>query len=357
MPQKEQKRVDVKHPVVFIFGAGASRGGLDQMPGVPPPVDWDFFDIANQLVGHGTPTLAKRVLTDVWQLYNKTNGIGLETYYRELETRAIIGEFAKTANQPKNWRKRQRELEELIRRVYVHTTVNATKSSTVGPKISNIHKNIMERMKPNDVMITFNYDLVIEESFASAELWNPVDGYGIPTTGKTKGWTKRWLSEKGYIKGDKSKIHFLKLHGSLNWELYPNGITIRLKPKPYLVSTRKKKTRFEKILILAPGWNKRIDKNPYKKFWREARLQLEKCRTLIILGYSLPETDLLAHSLLAEVVRTRAARKTYIKQLHLADPNEAIQDKFVTLFTPALGPHGKVFRYSNISEFDRLYNV
>ena len=35
----------------------------------------------------------------VWSLtYRKTNGVGLEAYYRDLETRTIIGEFAKTSN-------------------------------------------------------------------------------------------------------------------------------------------------------------------------------------------------------------------------------------------------------------------
>jgi len=146
----------------------------------------------------------------------------------------------------------------------------------------------------------------------------------------------------------------LKLHGSLNWESYPNGI--RLKPKPYLVSTRNGKTRFEKISILAPGWNKRIDKNPYKRFWRAARLHLEKCKSLVVLGYSLPETDLLAQSLLAEVVRTRAARKKYLKQLHLADPSESVKERFIQLFTPALGPYGKVVKYYNLYECHKRYN-
>jgi hypothetical protein len=341
----------LKHPVAIIFGAGASRGGLDETSEIPPPVDRDFFDIANQLVGHGTPKLAKKVLNEVWQLYNRTNGVGLETYYRDLETRAIIGEFAKTSNQPKDWRRRQKDLEELIRRVYVHTSVKDAHTSTVEPKKSIIHRDVLTKLESGDTIITFNYDLVIEEAFSSAKLWNPIDGYGIRTSGKTKGWAKRWLNDKKYTKGNKSKILLLKLHGSLNWEAYPNGI--RLKPRPYLISTRLGKTRFEKISILAPGWNKRIDKNPYKIFWRAARLKLERCKTLVILGYSLPETDLLAQSLLAEVVRTRATRTQFLKQLHLADQNETVKERFVRLFTPSLGPHAKVFKYFDVGEFKK----
>lgn len=345
MPEEREKPIKLRHPVVIIFGAGASRGGLADRK-IPPPVDKDFFDIANQLAHHGTPKLAKEVLKDVWELYGRTNGVGLEAYYRDLETRGIINEFAKSANQPKNWRKRERDLVELIRRVYVETTVDSTTREHLRSKI---HEGILTELRKKDTIVTFNYDLMIEEALRNADIWNPVDGYGIKTSGKTKGWAKGWLNhKKGREK--RSAIKLLKLHGSLNWQSKPWGI--RLQPRPYLVSTRDGKTRFEKISILAPGWKKPIDKNPYRKFWRAARLQLEKCKTLIVLGYSLPETDLLAQSLLAEVARMRAKRKEYLKQLHLADPDKSVKERFVKLFTPALGPHGQIFKYEDIGKFE-----
>jgi hypothetical protein len=58
------------HPVVMLFGAGATKGGL-RYKSVPPPVDADFFEIAGQIKGHGTPKLARTVLGDVWTLYGK----------------------------------------------------------------------------------------------------------------------------------------------------------------------------------------------------------------------------------------------------------------------------------------------
>lgn len=103
--------------------------------------------------------------------------------------------------------------------------------------------------------------------------------------------------------------------------------------------------------ILPPGGNKPIDKSPYKELWKQARLNLEKCKTIAIIGYSLPEADLLAKALFAEVVRSRVARKCYLKQLHLADPNDSVKQKFVELFVPALDAQSRVFRYSGISEF------
>jgi hypothetical protein len=332
----------------LIFGAGSTRGGLEKVSNPPPPVDIDFFDIANQLRGHGTPQLARNVLKSAWELYGKTSGISLEKYYRDIETRAAIGRFAKSANQPKDWDKRQRELEELIRRVYIHTTCDTTERP-IKPRESEVHKKILKQLRRGDTVITFNYDLLVEESFDSAKLWTPIDGYGDTARGKTFDWCRRWLEARGFADFTNSKVLLLKLHGSLNWTLY-NNRTIRLKPRPYVVRTKSQKPAFDKISVLPPGWNKRIHTNPYKSFWREARLRLEKCKTLLILGYSLPETDLLAHALFAEVVRLRKARKKHLRQIHVADPSETVKDKFVNLFTPALGAYGKVFKYQNIQE-------
>lgn len=305
----------------------------------------DFFDVANSLKGHGTPAIAKRVLRSVWELYRRTSGIGLEEYYRDIETRAVISTFAKSANKPKDWRSRKDDLEELIRRVYIQTTVNLAKHPP-EPKKSMAHQSILKYLKPGSTVITFNYDLVIEESFEDAELWNPKDGYGTTVNRTTQGWCKKWLTKRNYKKGAKSKVLLLKLHGSLGWTLYKNR-GIRLKAQPYTV----RKNKSEQISVLPPGWNKKIHINPYKIFWREARLKLEKCKTLMIVGYSLPETDLLAKALFAEAVRLRASRKKYLNHLILVDPSELVHEKFIKLFTPALGPIGKVSRYRSITDF------
>lgn len=338
----------LKRPVVILFGAGATRGSLEDVSRPPPPVNTDFFDIAGQLRGHGTQILAKKVLRDVWQLYGKVIGVSVEAYYRDIETRAAISRFAKSANKPRDWKARQGNLEELIRRVLVHTTCDIYKSP-VKARQSKLHNALLRKLKKGDTIITFNYDTTIEESFTSTDLWSPIEGYGDGFHGGTLDWSRRWFSDRGESEQKKSSILLLKLHGSLNWKLYPNN-QIRIKPRPYVVRTRNKRPSFEEISILPPGWNKRIDRKPYGQFWRTAKLRLEKCRTLVIVGYSLPDTDLLAKALFAEVVRLRAVRGALIGQLHIADPNESIKQKLIDIFTPALGSNGQIYRYSGIGE-------
>ena len=337
-----RKIIQPTYPLVLLLGAGASKGAIEES--WSPPIDLDFFDVANSLAGHGTPSISKRVLRSVWELYSKTSGVGLEEYYRDIETRAAISRFAKSANKPKDWDKRKADLEELIRRVYIQTTVKLDVQPPM-PRESLCHKAILRLLRSGSTIITFNYDLMIEESIKNAALWNPKDGYGTTVHGTTLDWCRNWCKDRKYKKGTKSKISLLKLHGSLGWTLYKNR-EIRLKARPYTV--RKNKT--ENISVLPPGYNKRVDVNPYKIFWREARLKLDKCKSLIIIGYSLPETDLLAKSLFAEVVRLRAFRKKYIDRLVVVDPSDAIHEKFVKLFTPALGPLGKVVRLKSFTD-------
>ncbi len=218
------------------------------------------------------------------------------------------------------------------------------------PCVSQMHQSVLEQLKPKDTLITFNYDLVIEESFKTAKLWNPHDGYGVLTQGKNFDWARGWYKDRGATGAEESEIALLKLHGSINWRLYPNK-EICLKQRPYYVRTRGKKVVYEEASILAPGWDKKIDRNPYKQFWRRARLDLEKCKTIVILGYSLPHTDILAQALFAEIIRLRRARGKFLKDLHIADPDSLVKKKFVSLFAPALGANGKVFTYDGIKEF------
>jgi hypothetical protein len=341
----------ISHPAVFIFGAGATAGAFEDDPIKQPPLDNNFFEVANRIIGHGTNELAQKVLRAVWELYKKTDGIGLERYYRDIETRAIISKFAKSANRPKEWKMDQKELVELIRRVYVHLLCDTT-SGTNQPVKSGLHSQILNGMKAGDTIITFNYDLLIEESFNDAKLWNPIDGYGVEVTGITFDWARRWMRDRDYSINQRkeSKIELLKLHGSINWQLYENK-SIKLKQRPYYVGIRRHKPAYENISILAPGWNKPIDKNPYKKLWEKARHELEKCKSLFIYGYSLPDTDLLAQALFYEAIRQRTIQGKHLKELHIADPSVQTQHKFIEAFTPAIGPIGKIFKYKSIKEY------
>jgi SIR2-like domain len=306
--------------MVILLGAGATRGAfVNDRP--PPPVDSDFFDIANQISGRGTKPLARRVTGNVFALYGTVTGIGLEQYYRDIETRLELGRFAKTRNRPMDWRARTHDLEELVRRVLIHTTCQLG-DGPAKARGSTIHSKILSRVRADDTIITFNYDTVIEESMpAEHSLWTPKGGYGVDVSGVTHAWARRWYADREMERTRDSKVQLLKLHGSLNWVLYKTS-KVRLKPRPYVIRARNNKPVFDRAAIVPPGWHKRVDRNPYNALWREARLALENCATLIIAGYSLPETDLVARALFLEVSRVRGVRGKILKELHVADVSD-----------------------------------
>ena len=296
--------------------------------------------------------MAKRVTRDVFELYGRVTGVGLEYYFRDIEARAEIGTFAKSANKPKDWARRRTDLEQLIRRVVVQTTCDLSKTPAESFN-SQIHGDILRHTSHGDTIITFNYDTVIEESWPqAASVWSPRDGYGLIAGASTKGWARTWRAGRAATSKSKSEVQLLKLHGSVNWTLYPTR-DVRLKERPYVVKTRKGNPSSEKCEILPPGWHKRIHVNPFRRLWRQARLKLENCSSLAIVGYSLPETDVLARALFMEACRSRAVRGDYLRHLYIADPSQTVKDRFLALFAPALGSMGRVYLYSGIEELRR----
>ncbi len=335
-------------PMVILFGAGATRAAL-QKRSPPPPLDGDFFEISNQVRGRGTPWLAKRVSKDVHDLHDKVVGIGLEQYYRDIETRMELSRFTKSVNRPKNWNTRREHLEELIRRVMIQTTCEMNDGpARVEP--SEIHRTILARLKAKDALITYNYDTLIEESMPENEsLWTPRNGYGVDVTGITHEWSRKWFTSRNISSQTQARVKLYKLHGSLNWKL--NQINkVVIKKRPYVVKARRRKPNFEEAAFLPPGWHKRVDRRPYSLIWHRARLELEKCKSVVIIGYSLPDTDLIARALFLEVARLRKARKNFIQELHIADTSESTRDRIIDLFIPALGSKGTVFRYGSADE-------
>src|SRR5882724_1588405 len=74
----------------------------------------------------------------------------------------------------------------------------------------------IEQLAPDDAIITFNYDLVVETALYKRRLWNPSDGYGLEFKGTET------VSESSKFK---TQICLYKLHGSLNWDTSAVGLS------------------------------------------------------------------------------------------------------------------------------------
>ena len=137
------------------------------------------------------------------------------------------------------------------------------------------------------------------------------------------------------------------MHGSINWEYYNNKSLRLTKYSPYYIKRR----RDEKIAVLAPGWVKDIDVGVYRKIWKEARNVLQKAKSIFIIGYSLPETDILAHALFAEIVRHRKQHRSMLNQIVLVDKSNLVRNKFKEIFLPIMSTSCPVHEFDSYGDF------
>ena len=159
-------------------------------------------------------------------------------------------------------------------------------------------------VRPSDTIVTFNYDLLLDNALLMTDRWFPSDGYGID------------FFNLPYT-GIKSLSRLLKLHGSLNWVKYSGmspGKSLHYDVGEYgLAGYREgylhsptdqcireieepKETHFSelssKTLILPPLRQKdTLDHAGLARLWLEFYESLSQADIIYVIGYSLPPSD------------------------------------------------------------------
>jgi hypothetical protein len=153
---------------------------------------------------------------------------------------------------------------------------------------------LVERMANGDVVLSLNYDWLIDHSLKSNGhgKWNPRKGYGVPvyTRGPRGAGTRYWACQNNSRPVYSNRtISVLKLHGSMNWfPVPPDRTPARLELRQRWWHQRGD-LRFE---VAPPEWNKPTRSGVYIPVWRQARRALREAKAVAFIGYSLPETDL-----------------------------------------------------------------
>lgn len=125
-----------------------------------------------------------------------------------------------------------------------------------------------------NAIISFNYDLVAEKALSKLKI--PFH-YGL----------KRATihSDAGVTKDE--GIPLLKLHGSLNW-----GYTGRHGEKLNVYGSSQEISALgHKRLLIPPTWQK-VFVGHMAQIWNEARTAITKATRIIVIGFSMPETDI-----------------------------------------------------------------
>jgi hypothetical protein len=186
-------------------------------------------------------------------------------------------------------------------------------------------ERFVEQLRPGDIIITFNWDSLIERALLALD--RPFD-----------------LMER-----KRDCVTVLKLHGSLSWVLVPDGIRIADPSAVNWLSDRVCRTKNhtyydvwdsleQSPFIVPPVISKRPPITPFlHDIWREAFAALIEAERIVVIGYSLPTEDLQARTLL----RSGAAEKSCI----IIDPDPLVASRYFHAISKSIS-----FRQAYFSE-------
>ena len=284
---------------LFIFGAGATRGcSFVEAATDPclPPLDADFFTHLQRVRNAKHQALIRAVMQDVVELFGQNFSVTMETVFSTLEhtvrmlrTTGEYGHYKRAHLEEKRDRLKQAIAAVLEDSLMIRAPDGG---STRTPKKCDHHEALVKKhIVRRDTLITFNYDCVLDYALKSqgSGKWNARVGYGLPVG--SRGY-KAWQSSDPATKD--ATVHLYKLHGSLHFNVSERQVDIvQLKQRPYT-----KQAGPMHFTILPPESEKAYDKGIFTGLWKAAARAIHRARRIVVIGYSLPLTDLHSTALL-----------------------------------------------------------
>lgn len=333
---------------LFIFGAGATRGCSFVKPAVDPclpPLDADFFTHLQRVQNPKHQPLIKEVMQDVVELFGQNFAVSMETVFSTLEhtirmlrTTGEYGDFHKDDLTDK--RERLKQAIAVLLEDSLTKRADGGASSRTPRTCEHHHKLVKDFLRRRDDLITFNYDCVLDYALKAAGSlkWNARHGYGLRSgvRGHTAWQPTRRASRK-------TTVHLYKLHGSLHfWVPEQEQLgTVQLKQRPY---TRQAGPM--RFTILPPESNKAYDSSIFSALWKAAARAINRARQIVVVGYSLPPTDLHSTALLRTSVRTGALRS-----LVVVNPDRQARHRIRAILQRGLSPQTRVMSFDYLEEF------
>ncbi|HUD40912.1 MAG TPA: hypothetical protein VMR06_02830 [Dokdonella sp.] len=204
-----------------------------------------------------------------------------------------------------------------------------------------LRKLLGSRGEEQASFVSFNYDLVLEGAFKALGLqWN----YFINDEGKVGGYP------------------LLKLHGSMNWGA-GDGLVEQYESYEDLRNSG------QELSIVPPTWNKVLSPT-LVNVWRKANQIISTATNIVVIGFSMPSTDLHFKYLLASGTRNNVS----LRKIVFVDPSDALSARAGLIFNTReiannkvlflkkriedaffLGPHEGSQKYTLRRDVDILY--
>ena len=361
-------RIGFNGKAVVVLGAGATRGaefvepssggqaddakdsGTRQVaarrcPCVLPPLDGDFFTQAQRLSSAKPNELVTGLVDNVVSLFGTNFQLTMEGYLTRLEQLGSVFEDYRFPGRPKPSKYRK------MRQHFLQVLAAVLDESIGRNPDCSYHEALVRSLSAEDAIMSFNYDWVIDDALKmyGQGKWNPRQGYGVHVyaRGKKAAGTQYWSCNENLAAVTAPSLKLLKMHGSMNWFEVPSdkrddeNARLQLRKRWW---HQRGNLKFE---IAAPEWNKPTRNGIYRRIWREARRNLKDTKALIVIGYSLPYTDLPAHALF--MIDGSDAPKLGI--LAVVNPDQLGRSRIRQALQARIGKQTRVLTFERFSEF------
>ncbi|MDF1597093.1 MAG: hypothetical protein P1T08_13515 [Acidimicrobiia bacterium] len=330
---------------MIVLGAGASRGASTSEGKLcQPPLNADFFTQLQRIATSKHEDKVAAIVKDIVGLFGPNFSLTMEEYFTQLESMALMSRMAASKDRnfsPAEIREKRTRLMAALAAVLEVSTDVSKKASAVCDH----HAAIVNRLQPQDTIISFNYDCVADHALRRGGngKWSAKYGYGFSKPGRIVGhdnWDAADPPKK--VQGT---INLLKLHGSLNWQLPPANDAetgpIRLKQRLY------EQNGIPKFTIIPPEFIKQIDADPnFEALWRNAERAIRGAEVIALVGFSFTPTDLHVESLFRI-----ALAKSPLKTLVIANPSPTDRRRIRSVFARPLERGCVVRQYDYLSDF------
>ncbi|HWP33050.1 MAG TPA: hypothetical protein VNL97_04815 [Solirubrobacterales bacterium] len=319
-----------RREAVVILGAGATRGASFESaaPVLKPPLDADFFlQLRASDLGHDDD--AQRLLKFLDEEFGDIE-LSMEAFYSQVYLHdQFVGDF------PRGKGRRRRY--EWARRYFLRVIPPLFKL-TLGAERCDWHDHLVSALRPGDTVVTFNYDCLIDYSLRdiAKRNWDSETGYGLDA----RGYLDAWRDHSGIGRFPVKQIKLLKLHGSMNWGTDAQG-RLQLLATPY--DSRSE----DDLCIVPPLWQKSFDEPPFHDVWMAAREQLTSTKALMMIGYSLPLTDVYTQAMLRIDVQP-------LDFLLIANPDAEARERIRRVLRSAITTGTRVVEVEGMKEVGEL---
>lgn len=325
-----------------ILGAGASRGAACfDISWAKSPLDVDFFEQADRLRGTPEGVLLDELVQFAREEFGVSAPLSMEPFFTQLES---LHEFHTSLKIDRGPRVRAyaTQLEKFPK--YLACMFRALSAVVLERRLScERHDALASNLRAGDSVISFNYDCLMDDALRrmAGKSWDVSKGYAVDI----RYGAKEWHDHSGRGRVAKENIKLLKVHGSLNWKRSGTS-TVDLRSDPYEDADRSPKE------IVPPVWDKRIAGDAVLAgVWKAARNALRLGPVLVVIGYSVPETDLLSQVLL-RVAPSESGKS--LTHLICVNPDSNARRKLRAVLHRALAPKTTVIDVESWFDFHML---